>query len=514
MSGDVRSLIQAAQGAEGRGDPDEAASLLRRAAGLCEDGGRPARAAQLLRHAVRLVPEPAAIAWLESLEARLVADAPPVRAQAAVHALGSDDASDGLAEALAAFAEDRGDAIDHAGAMTDPPAPRRVLEPRGPALTADAHAWCSFCCRPSGETGALIESPTGAFVCASCLQEGMRLLGLTPGNGAASAGAPAGGTAHGIAAGAVGDSSAGEPGGTARRITGSLPWEHVRARTPAEAPRAAPRTPPGEHPRITPTGLRPAVQEARGDDELLLAHHLESLNAVEDALAAGHRAVLLLGPHGSGRSTCLHALIPRLGAEEVLPPFDREPSVDLWLLDDAQLLTPTEWRALSRRLQFRPEARLVLTAPLGSVPRTPALEVRTSEGQNVGVLSTSQLLEAAPGLPEGLAARVTRVVQVSHPEEAELTSLATAQLHRLRPDVEDGPGLAGKLARLAMVSGRGLHELLALIQRLPEDVVGAMSPATRGKTVAPKAAKTKAAATKSKAATALTIGRGLRKGRR
>jgi hypothetical protein len=38
-------------------------------------------------------------------------------------------------------------------------------------------AWCSFCCRPSVEVGALIVGPTGSFICGACVTESRGLLG-------------------------------------------------------------------------------------------------------------------------------------------------------------------------------------------------------------------------------------------------------------------------------------------------------------------------------------------------
>lgn len=503
MSGDVRSLIQAAQAAEGRGEPLEAASLLRRAAGLCEDGGRPARAAQLLRHAVRLSPEPAAIAWLDSLERRGAAEVPPQgTASKQAYALEDAEAQDGALRDpvfLAAGAGDRDDPDRAHDAAAGPGAARRASSttfgPRGPMLAdAAAEAWCSFCCRPSAEAGALAEGANGAFVCSSCLRQAARLLGGGPGQPPSSPLRTS--TPVGLGPAATLRSH----GDTARRITGSLPWEHARAPTPAEAPIPRVWTPPGEHPRTTPPGTSPAVDPP---DELLLAHHLETLVEIERALAEDSRAVLLLGPHGSGRSTCLRTLVPRLGAEELSWPFDLEPRSDVWLLDDAQLLSAVEWSGIERLLERRPDARLVVTAPLASAPRTAALRVRTAQLGRFDVWSTAQLSEAAPGLPEGLAARVSRVVQVGHPDEAQLSALATSQLTRLRPGVEDAAGLGAQLAKLAVASGRGLHELLVLIQRLPVDVLGAV--------VAPPRAK--AAGAKSRSAKKSKPARGPAKGR-
>lgn len=49
---------------------------------------------------------------------------------------------------------------------------------RGPTLADPAlGAWCSFCCRPTTEVGALVAGPAGAFICSSCVGESGSLLG-------------------------------------------------------------------------------------------------------------------------------------------------------------------------------------------------------------------------------------------------------------------------------------------------------------------------------------------------
>ncbi|MCP3100849.1 hypothetical protein LZ198_18420 [Myxococcus sp. K15C18031901] len=65
---------------------------------------------------------------------------------------------------------------------TEDAPPRRRREPRiierGPTRAdVSLDAWCSFCCRPQGETGALVAGPAGAFICKACLAESASLLG-------------------------------------------------------------------------------------------------------------------------------------------------------------------------------------------------------------------------------------------------------------------------------------------------------------------------------------------------
>ena len=120
MADDVRQLVMSAQAAERVGDLHLAQELLEQAASACELGGRTARANQLRRHAQRL-------------------------------------------------------------AETLPGEPSRPFPERLPVLADAAHrAWCSFCCRPGTEVGALVAGPVGAFICRACTDRAVRLLGDTP----------------------------------------------------------------------------------------------------------------------------------------------------------------------------------------------------------------------------------------------------------------------------------------------------------------------------------------------
>ncbi|MBF5044142.1 hypothetical protein FGE12_17215 [Aggregicoccus sp. 17bor-14] len=60
---------------------------------------------------------------------------------------------------------------------------------RGPTRADPAlEAWCSFCCRPHTEVGALVAGPAGAFICAGCTGESSGMLGgpaPAPGTGRA-----------------------------------------------------------------------------------------------------------------------------------------------------------------------------------------------------------------------------------------------------------------------------------------------------------------------------------------
>jgi hypothetical protein len=130
---DVRQVLADAQAAEARGDKSGAIALLRRAAELYRDGQNPNRALKMLRHIRRLE-------GIEELEV-----------------------------------------LDGGGEPEPAPRRRRVIEERGPALADPSlDAWCSFCCRPKTEAGALVSGPTGSFICASCVGAAQGFLGARP----------------------------------------------------------------------------------------------------------------------------------------------------------------------------------------------------------------------------------------------------------------------------------------------------------------------------------------------
>lgn len=206
MAENVRDVIRAAQAAELGGDKARAIELLRRAADLCRRSGNTARAEQLLRYALRLDPSRGE---LEEELGRLAREEPlpPPAAPGSEEAPGpgvfvlEEDTSSSLQEALreAELAVDRRtrpvalavEVMRSAvlGVAEEPhPNPRPEAEgvaegegafiERGPTRADPAvDAWCSFCCRPRSEVGALVAGPAGAFICSACIGESGALLG-------------------------------------------------------------------------------------------------------------------------------------------------------------------------------------------------------------------------------------------------------------------------------------------------------------------------------------------------
>lgn len=133
---EIRRLLADAQAAERRGKKDEASRLLRIAAAWYRDRQMLQRAGQMLRHARRVE---------------------GVDDETNLEAVSGDEAVPEIAQGNEG---------------------RVMVEQRVPQLADPSlEAWCSFCCRPRAEVGALVAGPTGAFVCASCLGASAELLG-------------------------------------------------------------------------------------------------------------------------------------------------------------------------------------------------------------------------------------------------------------------------------------------------------------------------------------------------
>jgi len=368
-----RELLQSAQAAEREGDLARAGALLEQAARMYESTGHSARAEQMRRHVDRL--GMAARAGARGVEE------PPGR---------------------------RG------GARPDEPESLpgldRTLVERTPTLAdPELDAWCSFCCRPSREVGALVAGPAHAFVCRACVELAASLLG------------------GGLQAG------------------GAVARAHATSGAPAEPPAKLGLELSEALPESTVRRARAATHEA-------LPTQVDAVARIEAALAAGHARVLLVGPAGSGKSTFLQLWASRgLGT-----PWDgSEPMAEQGaiLVDDVDRLEPAALRQLARVLRSRP----VVLALDATLPE-PGEEVggrRVHAPEQVESLAGSWL--PGPAL-DGLTLECFRA-----PGDDELRLLAE------RWRAPDGspvpPGALEEALRLAGRSARAAHALHALLLR-------------------------------------------------
>ena len=202
------------------------------------------------------------------------------------------------------------------------------LVERTPTLADPAlEAWCSFCCRPAREVGRLVAGPAQAFICRA----------YRPGDGLLAASgsersSPVDGRDSGGAAAAV-------PGDTPPATTLSFGAPEGAVSRPASA-RSADLASLGL-PRRLAGGALEALRTQRG-----------SAQRIEEALAAGHARVLLVGPTGSGKSTWLRHWAER-GLGSAWDGTGSLPEEGALLVDDVDRLEPPARRALARALPTR-----------------------------------------------------------------------------------------------------------------------------------------------------------------
>ena len=400
-----RELLQSAQAAEREGDLARAGALLEQAARIYESTGHDARAAQMRRHVERL-------GSAATAGARIVEEPPGSR--------GNGEGETPGPEPL--------------------PGVERPLFERNPTLADPTlEAWCSFCCRPSREVGALVSGPSHAYVCRACVELAASLLDGEDRRGLEGPLATAGGTEVGLP--------------TTRRLRA---FDSARVTpVPGPSPTGGGAALPPEDSAPTPEheGVPPAAPgtPARGS-----AHPLptqaEAVTRIEGALAAGHARVLLVGAAGSGKSTWLQTWAARgLGTawDGTLPLPEHGPL----LVDDVDRLEPAARRQLARVLGTRP----VVLALDATLPE-PEHEVggrRVHAPEQVESLAGTWL----PGpVLDGLTLECFRA-----PGEAELRLLA----ERWRaPDGSPAqPDALEEALRLSVRYTRAAHALHALLLR-------------------------------------------------
>lgn len=169
MADEVREYLRAAQEAELRKDVPAAVYRLRQAATVYSRRGSLSRAVSVLRHALRIGPGTEGLAkeLAEAEAAEAVGPGGPVHGPEVAP-------SPELQAALDALDDERELVLeDHPAARAPVPVP------------AGVDAWCSFCCQPAREVGALAAGASGTFICgacavASCLVTGRALPTVRP----------------------------------------------------------------------------------------------------------------------------------------------------------------------------------------------------------------------------------------------------------------------------------------------------------------------------------------------
>ena len=398
MADEVREYIRAAQQAELRGDKPQAVELLKKAAALVRSGGNYQRALQLLRHAQRLDGnQPELADEIRRLE--WLPDKPFLRAVDEEHE---------TEEALAPLRDLEGSI-------------QRMID-RGPTLADPGlAAWCSFCCLPRTEVGDLVAGPAGAFVCANCVRESMRLLNV--------------------------------------EVVGPLPTGGL----PTPAPPAPLPAPTAPAPAPAPSA-RPSVPVPSKDVAELVGQR-EAADLVQRGLDMGVGWILVVGPEGSGKTAFLRSL-ERRGAGRYLstPAALAEPWGDERLLvDGLDAAGPADVQILVEALgRVR---RAVVTVRGMALP--PPLVIGSDSG-DLPVYSTRDLLAACGDvLPLPVAERIQLAASFRSPTPEELVEIARRLLVARASELDLSEDLLGALAAEAARSPRGAHELKALLERIP-----------------------------------------------
>ena len=160
------------------------------------------------------------------------------------------------------------------------------------------------------------------------------------------------------------------------------------------------------------------------------------------------RVTLVVGPEGSGKSALLEALSDDLGLERV---------------DLTGAVTPQREGELLTMLERG--ARLAIA--VRAEPPKPALVLTGAEGEEP--LYDTHGLSAALGhlLPHAILSSVDGVVVLPAMDADALEALAVG-LVATRGDLELSPAMVKQIAALAVKSGRGAHELVALVARVPK----------------------------------------------
>lgn len=167
---------------------------------------------------------------------------------------------------------------------------------------------------------------------------------------------------------------------------------------------------------------------------------------------------LLLGPAGSGKSALLEAM-----GRPVRTPIERLPEADVIAVDLSQPLGPDDELRLLRWLEEHPQRQLMFASP-GDAPQ-PFMVLRGEHGDEP-VYDTKALSHAVGGrLSDAVLARVEQLLPLTLPDREALESLARGLL--VNRGVELSDAALAQLVDQAERSGRGTHELVALIARIP-----------------------------------------------
>lgn len=212
--------------------------------------------------------------------------------------------------------------------------------------------------------------------------------------------------------------------------------------------------------------LVPAAPEEAKPEAPELVGQDEARALLAQALEAGLRRVLLLGPEGVGKTTWLQSLQARgQGAFLDVSALEQVPSAEVLLVEDVERLDPDAQTALAAFLARHPERTVLMTAR-GSLK--PSSRVLRGGEARLPLHTTAALGEAVGGaVSVALLEQVQLAVPLQVPTKAELVEMARRALAPRRPAVSVSEEVLTTLAAEALRSPRAGHELRALLARVP-----------------------------------------------
>jgi len=249
---------------------------------------------------------------------------------------------------------------------------------------------------------------------------------------------------------------------------------------------------------LAPGRARPSRRKDEQAEVAELVGQQDSRALLEQALQAGARRVLVIGPVGTGKSVWFRELARQeRGVLMTLEALEQGAGGPVVLVEDVDRLSPEAQERLGSFLARHPE-RTVLMSARGALG-APRLVLHGAEG-SLPVLSTRALSEGVhDSVPVSLLEQIQLAIPLQVPTREEFMEIARRLLAPRASQLSVTEEVLAALASEAAGSPRAGHELSALLARVPG---GSWSLTPTGK----------GTAAKKKRAAAKPARRGRRKG--